>query len=96
MALTHWASEGDTNTHLDKGHWTGDGEMGREGELEGGGGGGGESAAVMMCCRLAGRRCGSTGVREEAFIVFLLLIVNLDICTSISEATLVPDSNVPP
>lgn len=24
MALTHWASERDTNTHLDKGHWTGE------------------------------------------------------------------------
>lgn len=23
MALTHWASEGDANTHLDKGQWTG-------------------------------------------------------------------------
>lgn len=24
LALTHWASERDTNTHLDKGHWTGE------------------------------------------------------------------------
>lgn len=34
MALTHWASEGDTNTHLDKGHWTGEGEGGGVGRRQ--------------------------------------------------------------
>lgn len=34
LALTHSASERDTNTHLDKGHWTG--------EREDGGAGGGK------------------------------------------------------
>lgn len=49
MALTHWASEGDANTHLDKGQWTG-GRRVRRGRL------GGESAAGMMCCGVAGKK----------------------------------------
>lgn len=48
MALTHWASEGDANTHLDKGQWTGGKKEGRRGE----------SATVMMCCEVAGKRRG--------------------------------------
>lgn len=33
MALTHWASEGDANTHLDKGQWTGGRRVRRGGEV---------------------------------------------------------------
>lgn len=49
MALTHWASEGDANTHLDKGQWTGR-------RMVRGWGVRGEIAAGMMCCGLAGKR----------------------------------------